>query len=119
MRLFLLSRLICCVCLLYGFISLRTPKTQYLPHRAEPRSNNQKTVHVGIHTYLKRTRTLPIYIFPSFSIQTLKHTIMKKQNVKTLQLQKKSIATFDPSKIKAGYSHSNVNVTHENCCYPL
>ena len=44
---------------------------------------------------------------------------MKKQKPKTLELSKKVISTFDPRTIKAGYSHSNVNVTHEHCCFPL
>ena len=45
---------------------------------------------------------------------------MKKQNLKTLQLQKKVISTFNPEKLKGGYTHSNAkHGTQENCCYPL
>ncbi len=45
---------------------------------------------------------------------------MKKQNFKLLKLNKKAITSFKTKEIKGrGYSNSNVNVTHENCCYPL
>ena len=45
---------------------------------------------------------------------------MKKQNLKVLQLNKKAISSFDTSKVKGGYSHSNAkNGTREHCCYPM
>ncbi|WP_420572931.1 hypothetical protein [Kordia sp.] len=45
---------------------------------------------------------------------------MKKQSLKTLRLNKKAISSFDSSKVKGGYSHSNMqNGTREHCCYPL
>ncbi|MEM6687085.1 MAG: hypothetical protein AAF617_14995 [Bacteroidota bacterium] len=45
---------------------------------------------------------------------------MKKQSLKTLQLQKRIVSNFDPSTIKGGYTHSNAKPgTREYCCYPL
>jgi hypothetical protein len=57
----------------------------------------------------------------SFITQTLKQNIMKKQQLKTLQLGKKAISTLTSTKVKGGsYSHSNAhNGTQEHCCYPL
>ncbi|WP_298423246.1 hypothetical protein [uncultured Kordia sp.] len=45
---------------------------------------------------------------------------MKKQSLKVLKLNKNVVSTFDLSKVKGGYSHSNnVLGTQENCCHPL
>jgi len=45
---------------------------------------------------------------------------MKTKSLKVFKLNKKVISTFDSSKVKGGYSHSNnVLGTQEHCCHPL
>lgn len=45
---------------------------------------------------------------------------MKKRHCKKLKLRKKAISSFDPYKVKGGYSHSNAQQgTQEHCCHPL